>query len=76
MRGSKSVRVKLHIYTLHIHTHTHTHPRPAPQTEESVLASCVALQKAVAAAVCRSEGADLATTLLEPCPPPADLPVV
>ena len=35
----------------------------------------VALQKAVAAAVCRSEGADLATTLLEPCPPLADLPV-
>ena len=33
----------------------------------------VALQKAVAAGVLRGEGADLATTLLEPAPPVGDL---
>ena len=36
----------------------------------------IALQKSVAAAVLRTEGADLATTLLEPCPPLGDLPIV
>ena len=35
----------------------------------------VALQKAVAAAIVRDEGADLATTLLEPSPHLADLPI-
>ena len=35
----------------------------------------VGLQKAVAAAVLRNSGADLPTTLLEPEPPVADLPL-
>ena len=36
----------------------------------------IALQESVAAGVLRTEGADLATTLLEPCPPLGDLPIV
>ena len=35
----------------------------------------VGLQKAVATAVLRDRGADLPTTLLEPMPPVADLPL-